>query len=317
MVRWNALLFACALLAAPVAPVAFAQQRQPAPAPQRQQAEDTTTNQAVLPAAAAWTPTGVEVRAGAALQISAQGRWSAIGATQSVAAARRDTSTDANGYPDAPAGRGAPLPEANRGALIGRIGENGAPFLIGAAYRGRASGDGMLFVTMNEPAEALQDNQGRMAIAITTTPPRRPEIAQEQPQTTPTPADPPRPVDPTTGAPTQTPNDPPAPADPPTAQTPSDDTAPAPQSESTPAPAPTPTPEIVDPPPPVMSDAVRYTLIGLGVLAGLLIVSLLIRPRGARGGERGEQGAGAQVSARIVSDGIAGQSLTIRSGGRS
>lgn len=304
MVRWNALLFACALFAAPAA---FAQP-----------AADTQTSQAVLPANAAWTPTRVELRAGAGVQISAQGRWSAI-TTQSVTAARRETSTDANGYSGVPAGRGAPLPDANRGALIGRIGENGAPFLIGAAYRGRANADGMLFVTMNEPSEALQDNQGRMAIAITTTPPpRRPEFAEEQPQATPTPADPPRPVDPTTGAPTQTPtpNDPPAPADPPAAQTPNDGAAPAPQSESTPALTPAPAPDIVDPPPPVMSDAVRYTLIGLAVLAGLLIVSLLIRPRGARGGERGNQCAGAQVSARIVSDGIAGQSLTIRAGGR-
>lgn len=322
MVRWIALLFACALgLAAP----ALAQQRQQVQqrtAPTLQQrAADTSTSQAVLPANAAWTPTRVEVRAGAGLQISAQGRWSAVTPSRTAAAAPRDTSTDANGYADTPAGRGAPLPEANRGALIGRIGDNGAPFLIGAAYRGRASADGMLFVTMNEPAEALQDNQGRMAISITTTPPpppRQPDRTQEQPQPQPTPADPPRPVDPTTGAPT--PNDPPAPADPPTAQTPNDGAAPTPQPEQTPqaqpTPTPTPAPDVVEPPAPIMSDGVRYTLIGLGVLAALLIVSLMIRPRGARGGERGDQGAGAQVSARIVSDGIAGQSLTIRTGGR-
>lgn len=320
MVRWHALFIALCLSAAPAA----AQQAAPP--------EGAT--QAVLPAAASWMATRVSVRRGQGLRISAQGRWSAITPAQTVTAAPRDTSTDANGYPDMPAGRGAPLPAANRGALVGRIGENGAPFLIGAAYRGRADADGVLFVTMNEPAEQMRDNQGRMALSINVliaqdTPQR---VPQEQPQRVPQ-QQPQR--DPATPPSTQTPGAPPPVETPPTR---APDTPPppvAPPEQAAPEPAPE-TPPIATPPsdaPPVQTspappaidtpaiepadpnnDLVRYGLIGAAILAGLIIFGVLLRPRGAQGRTRNV--ASARVGARVLNDGAAGQTLSIRTGRR-
>jgi hypothetical protein len=325
MFKWNALLIAGALCL--MAPHAAAQ-----PAPEQ------AASQIVLPANALWLPTRINVRAGATLRISAQGIWSATTPVQSVTAVLRDTEATANGYDNMPAGRGAPMPNVNRAALIGRIGENGAPFLIGAAYRGRADADGMVFVTMNEPANEMANNQGRLAISITVLPPpqeqpQRPQV-QQRPQLQPQqPAEPaPAPADPPQRDPTgRVPGAAPAPADPPEApapETPAPNDPPAPAADpqapaasATPAPsAPAPQTGPIDPGPerdidePAMSDTVRYALIGAGVLAALLIISLMIRPRGARGGERSGEGAGAKVGARIVNDGIAGQSLTIRTG---
>lgn len=273
MLRLKHIVIACALglLAEP----AFAQ------AP-----PDQTTAQAVLPANATWTPTGIVVASGARLRITAQGRWAAYPRSTSITAVAGDPSTDANGYADRPAGPGAPIPEANRGALIGRIGDNGAPFVIGAAYGGRAESNGPLLVTMNEAANALGDNQGRLAIDIAMRPPPPPQQeAQDPPPATPAPAEP-------------IPNAPP--------QSPSPD-----PTFNTPPP---PDPTIVTPPPPSIDDATRWALIGAGMLALALLASMLIRPRRAQGGDRGKDAAAAQISARVLHDGIAGQSLTIRTG---
>ncbi len=331
MVRWHALLIALCLLTAPAAA-------------QQQAAEGAV--QAVLPAGASWMATRVTVQRGQGLRISAQGRWSAITPAQSVTAAPRDTSTDANGYPNMPAGRGAPLPNANRGALVGRIGENGAPFLIGAAYRGRAPADGVLFVTMNEPTDQMRDNQGRLALSINVLimqdAPQR--VPQEQPQRVPQqpPQREPAPNPPTTQtpgaaptptpAPTRTPPPPtsdpaPAPAEPPAQTAPPQTPEPPPADAATPAPdasppsapsTPAPQPSAADTPVaetnPNPPDLLRYGLIGAAILVGLLIIALAMRPRGVHGRTRNI--AAARVGARVLHDGVAGQSLSIRPGRR-
>jgi hypothetical protein len=123
----------------------------------------------VLNSAEAWASTGVTVATGDQLQIAAEGRWAAVSGQQATAFVRtNDTGPD--GYPETAGSEGLLLASANRGALIGRIGQNGAPFLIGSAYRGEARGDGVLFVSMNEPAQLFGDNAGRLALRITRTP---------------------------------------------------------------------------------------------------------------------------------------------------
>lgn len=170
MVRVRRVTLATAvLLAGATAPLlissASAQEvRQIRPVPQAVQQAAPQTKQAVVSATSGWTPTGVAVRNGARLQISAQGRWTMA---QSVAAAPPVSG------PEGVAGRTdprAPLPGANLGALVGRIGANGKPFLVGANYDATASGDGELFLAINENPAALADNSGRIAASATMRP---------------------------------------------------------------------------------------------------------------------------------------------------
>lgn len=167
MVRVRCVALAtAALLAGAAAPLwpspAWAQDvRQTRPL---QQQAAPQTGQAVVSATSGWTPTGVTVRNGARVQIAAQGRWTL---SQSVAAAPPVSG------PDGVAGRTdprAPLANAPLGALIGRIGANGKPFLVGANYDATAAGDGELFLAVNENAAALADNSGRIAASVTMRP---------------------------------------------------------------------------------------------------------------------------------------------------
>jgi hypothetical protein len=119
--------------------------------------------QAVVSATTQWQQTNTALRRGAKLQITAQGQWT------TGASARGEMAG-----PDGLAGRGsrtALLSTANLGALIGKVGPNGAPFLIGSKYAGEAGGDGNLLLAINADAGAFGDNQGRLSVAVTATAP--------------------------------------------------------------------------------------------------------------------------------------------------
>lgn len=94
-----------------------------------------------------WADTGVDVKAGDTLQISATGQLQYANASQ------------ANGPAGLPRGfadlaRVLQLNDAGRGALIGRIGSNSAarPFLIGEQTTTKAPVDGRLYVAINQSA---------------------------------------------------------------------------------------------------------------------------------------------------------------------
>lgn len=61
-----------------------------------------------------------------------------------------------------------PLPGVPGGTLIGRIGDNGAPFYIGRRTSGRANGEGVLYLRIND--DLLGDNEGSLQLAIEVTP---------------------------------------------------------------------------------------------------------------------------------------------------
>lgn len=305
MLRLGGLFLSCllALAAAPAfaqpAPVQAQRPTQVQRIPQARletptQQQTQTPTQVVLPAQELWRAAGVNVEAGYALTINAQGQWSSFArSANSVAASRVSTVTDANGYANIPAGAGAPLPNANRGALIGRIGRAGAPFLIGASYAGEARGSGMLFVTMNEPAEQMQDNQGRLAISVSAAapPPRQPQ----QPEPAP---------DAAGAQPTPAP-EPDQPQAPPGAQAPADPNAPA-ADPTIPPPAPN---DVAPRTEPIIPTPLLFAGIAALVLLAFLLASRLTRPNTD---DNDRTAAGAQVSARVVNDGIASQSLSIK-----
>ena len=60
------------------------------------------------------------------------------------------------------------LDEAPLGALVGRIGENGSPFLIGQLRTLTATNDGALFLGFNESLGQTNDNDGAFTVRIRT-----------------------------------------------------------------------------------------------------------------------------------------------------
>jgi hypothetical protein len=63
-----------------------------------------------------------------------------------------------------PAVASYPMPNMPGGALIGRVGEAGAPFYVGARAGGYVERAGYLFLRIND--DLLGDNVGTMAVDI-------------------------------------------------------------------------------------------------------------------------------------------------------
>jgi len=62
------------------------------------------------------------------------------------------------------------LPSVLGGALVGKIGPDGAPFLVGASLDLTASVSGNLFLAMNDDQGMLKDNQGSVQVSISVGP---------------------------------------------------------------------------------------------------------------------------------------------------
>lgn len=247
---------------------AFAQQAQPAPAAPTD--ASAVTSSAVLSATETWRPIAPGLRTGGRLQITAGGEWRIgppLNRNTDIAVLRalaRDAGPD--GYTELPRSEGVILPAAPVAALIGKIGENGAPFLIGSQYDQSVASDGPLFVTINDAAGQLTDNLGRLSIQVTVTPPPPPPPPPEQ--------------------------------------------TPAPQAQN-PVVGPQEEQEQIQQPA-ISPGLIQAGLIGAAILAALLLVSAMFRrPPGADPNDR-RNPAVPQVTTRVVSDGIAGQSLTLK-----
>jgi hypothetical protein len=100
-----------------------------------------------------WTPTGITVRRGEPLTISANGEIKIGGPGNPTATPGGAGATDAPN----------PLPAAPTGALIGRVG-NGQPFLIGNQTRIAAPAAGQLFLGLND--SYVQDNDGQFEVEV-------------------------------------------------------------------------------------------------------------------------------------------------------
>ena len=106
-----------------------------------------------LPATRPWFDTGMDVSLGDNLVINATGQWSN---------AQSGPMVTPDGF------GGEPLPgmpfNGSFAALIGRIGNNGAPFLVGSNLNRSAPGAGRLFLQMNDSGFA--DNRGELEVII-------------------------------------------------------------------------------------------------------------------------------------------------------
>jgi hypothetical protein len=105
-----------------------------------------------------WQDAGVVVAAGESIVFHAPGRYSF----------RPGTSIDANGLADKPEARPAsgkwPANALPGLALIGRVGADGNPFLVGAASVHKAEAAGTLYLMVND--DVLKINWGHLDVQI-------------------------------------------------------------------------------------------------------------------------------------------------------
>ncbi len=111
----------------------------------------------IVPSTQRWFDTGIDVRAGDAIEFQASGTI------------RMSTSNDNDSANPAGAWSGrradnAPFRDRPAGALIGRIG-NGNPIFMGEAGRISASNSGRLYLSVND--DYLQDNSGEYRVTLT------------------------------------------------------------------------------------------------------------------------------------------------------
>ena len=111
-----------------------------------------------------WRDSAIGVRKGEVYRVATQGAWSASPFCGETDASGLETehlmcmkAIFANAFP---------MPEARIGALVGKIGVNGKPFVIGGTDGFIADRDGNLFLRMNDPDGLMFDNTGFIEVAV-------------------------------------------------------------------------------------------------------------------------------------------------------
>jgi hypothetical protein len=114
------------------------------------------TAEITVPATQTWTDTNISLAKGQQLTINATGE----------VVAGTDLRCGPGGFADKPQWKAySVLAEAPHIALIGKIGEDGAPFLVGTRYQGTAARKGRLFLGVNDKDAA--NNDGRYIATVT------------------------------------------------------------------------------------------------------------------------------------------------------
>jgi hypothetical protein len=101
-----------------------------------------------------WQTTGVRLQANESAKIRATGNWLYTPGEWH----------DANGHKRYPAPAFYPMTGVAGGVLVGRVGENGYPQLIGRRGTLYASGSGMIYLRIND--DILTDNEGSLRVTI-------------------------------------------------------------------------------------------------------------------------------------------------------
>jgi len=107
-----------------------------------------------VPASAGWVATGITVRRGDMVSFDTSGE---VQLSDNAADRARSAGTTRTA-------RLAPLPDANAGALIGRVGTNGQPFGIGDQTSVPMPAAGMLYLAVNDDERG--DNAGEFIVVV-------------------------------------------------------------------------------------------------------------------------------------------------------
>ena len=113
----------------------------------------TSTIQATKP----WQPSGVQVASGDIIKIVAMGKWSLSPALNFW-----------SGPEGIPSGTWKEVPWVNSNALMGKIGDSGKPFEVGAETEIRSTGEGTLYFAINDSFKWLKDNSGSLQVTVYT-----------------------------------------------------------------------------------------------------------------------------------------------------
>jgi Caspase domain len=103
-----------------------------------------------------WQSSGVHVAPGERVKILAMGKWSQAPAMNVWSG------------PEGLEGIGKEVPWIKANALMGKIGEQGKPFEVGAATEFRSTGEGEVYLAINDPFNWVKDNSGSMQVTIFT-----------------------------------------------------------------------------------------------------------------------------------------------------
>ncbi len=113
-------------------------------------AGQTLTIQANQP----WQKSGMHVSPGSTIKILAIGKWSQAPAFNVWSG------------PEGLAGTGKEVPWVKANALMGKIGTEGHPFEVGPERELRATREGELYFTINDPFDWVKDNSGSMQVTV-------------------------------------------------------------------------------------------------------------------------------------------------------
>lgn len=102
-----------------------------------------------------WTDTGVDLKAGELLTITAEGKW-----TFKAGGELKDADGEGWKYDT------AVLKDQSFAALIGKVGEAGTPFLVGKAYSKPSPSTGRLKLQINDNPKSLSDNSGTLDVKV-------------------------------------------------------------------------------------------------------------------------------------------------------
>jgi PKD repeat protein len=105
-----------------------------------------------------WQATGITVAAGDILALDAAGGQTWLNGGRAFTADGHSA--------DVLQGQNCPLPGSGRMALVGRIGEQGTPFLIGQHRQITATAAGQLYLAPNDDWYLLWDNAGSLAVSV-------------------------------------------------------------------------------------------------------------------------------------------------------
>jgi|CXWL01.1.fsa_nt_gi hypothetical protein len=138
----------------------------------------TPTGRVIVPMAIPWTPTGVSVNAGDEVSFTATGKgvWKNISKENPNAKPRPYEECG----PDGTAPNSSDywsnihqyqMKDANKGALIGKVGENGIPFKIGSGATIKMNMSGVIYFGVNEMRKnvdnaSYDDNSGGFEVTV-------------------------------------------------------------------------------------------------------------------------------------------------------
>jgi len=111
-----------------------------------------------------WRNTGIQVHQGEVYRTATRGTWSPGGFCGVVTASGLDAE-----HLMCMKGifvQSFQMPSAKIGALLGKIGLNGKPFVIGGTQGFIADRDGTLFMVMNDPTNLMFDNSGQIEVVV-------------------------------------------------------------------------------------------------------------------------------------------------------